>query len=287
MVDDVTGRDKSRTVVQVPREIVARIASGIVLAAVALAAAFAGGFAFSALVLTGAVLMAWEWGRIVRQESDDMAVTAAHAVAVTAGAVLAAMGQPLLGLVAIAIGTAIVLVLAYGRRARWSAAGVLYVGLPAIALIWLRESGPYGLMAMLFMFAIVWTTDTFSYVCGKLIGGPKLWPWLSPNKTWAGTIGGVVCAGVAAVVFAFASQHQAPVAMALTGLVLSLAAQAGDLGESALKRAFNVRNASDLIPGHGGCMDRMDGIVGAATVAAILAALRNIEQPAAALLQSL
>lgn len=287
MVGDVTGQDKARRVVRVPGELVPRIVSGAVLAAVALAATFAGGIAFAAFVIGGAVLMAWEWGRIVRQERDDGVVTAAHAVAVSGGAVLAVMGQPLLGVVGVGIGAMIVLVLAYGRRARWSAAGVLYVGLPAIALIWLRGSDGTGITAMLFLFAVVWTTDTFSYVCGKLIGGPKLWPWLSPNKTWSGTIGGVLFAAIAAVVFALVMQHAAPTSLAATGLLLSLAAQAGDLGESALKRAFNVRNASDLIPGHGGCMDRMDGIVGAATVAATVAALRNIDQPAAALLQAL
>lgn len=287
MVDDVTGRDKARGSLRVSGEFVARIISSVVLAAVALAAALAGGYVFTALVMTGAVLMAWEWGRMVRQERDDPAVTAAHGAAVAGAALLAAVGQPLLGVVGVAVGAAIVFVLAFGRRARWSAAGVLYVGLPAIALIWLRGGGAAGVTAILFLFTIVWTTDTFSYVCGKLIGGPKLWPWLSPNKTWAGTIGGVVVAGVAAVAFAMVMQHAAPAALALTGIVLAMAAQVGDLGESALKRAFNVRNASDLIPGHGGCMDRMDGIVGAATVAAILAAWRNIEQPAAALLLAL
>lgn len=284
MVGEVTERDKAGRAARAPSELVARTISALVLAAVALAATLAGGFAFAALVILAAGVMAWEWGRIVRQERDDPVVTAGHVIAVGGAAALAAMGQPLLGTVMTGVGAAILLVLAYGRQARWSALGVVYVGLPAIAMIWLRSDAAAGAMAILFLFAIVWTTDTFSFVCGRLIGGPKLWPWLSPNKTWAGTIGGVAFAAIAAVVFAVATQHQAPMSLAGTGLMLAMAAQFGDLSESALKRAFDVRNASDLIPGHGGCMDRMDGIVGAATVAATFAALRDIDQPAAALL---
>jgi phosphatidate cytidylyltransferase len=287
MIGDVTQPGKARGLARVPGEVALRIISGLVLAIVAVGATFVGGVTFAGLVIVIALVMAWEWGRIVRQESDDITVTAAHMTVIVGAATLAAVGQPLLGLVVLGIGVMLALVLANGSHPRWSAAGVAYVGLPAVALIWLRGAETDGALATLFLFTVVWTTDTFSYVCGKLIGGPKLWPWLSPNKTWAGTFGGVVFATLAAFGFAIAMQHASPLSLATTGLVVAIATQAGDLGESALKRGFNVRNASTLIPGHGGCMDRMDGIVGAATVAAVIAALRNFDQPAAALLQGL
>lgn len=286
MVGDVTRRGESLQPARAGSELAWRVVSGLVLAAIAVAATYAGGAGFAALVMLIAVVMSWEWGRIVRSESHDVAIVAVHASAAVAGCVLAAFGLPLLGAIAVAIGAAVVLVLAYNDNGRWSAIGVLYVGLPAIALVWLRGGSSAGAAAILFLFAIVWTTDTFSYVCGKLIGGPKLWPWLSPNKTWAGTIGGVVCAGIAALVFAVVTE-QVSLSFAATGLLLAVAAQTGDLTESALKRAFNVRNASNLIPGHGGFMDRMDGIVGAATVAAMIAAINNLDQPAIGLLQGL
>lgn len=271
---------------RVPSELALRAVSAVILAGIALLGVHAGGAAFAGLVMLIGVIMAWEWGRIVRQ-ADDLLLLGTHALAIVGGGVLTTAGWPVMGLGAVIAGAAAAFFLGDRRLLAWSAAGVLYIGLPAVALIWMRGSSGDGEAAILFLFAIVWTTDTFSYVCGKLIGGPKLWPWLSPNKTWAGTIGGVVCAGLAALAYAAMTKHGAPVAMASLGLVIAAAAQAGDLSESALKRGFDVRNASNLIPGHGGFMDRMDGIVGAATVAAVLALVSNAEQPALALLRGL
>src|SRR5262249_45708203 len=131
---------------------------------------------------------------------------------------------------------------------------------------------------------IVWATDTFAYLCGRLIGGPKLFPALSPRKTWAGTLGGIAFAALAAAMFSATLPRSSAAMLAATGIGLSIVAQVGDLAESALKRAFSVKNASDLIPGHGGFMDRMDGIVAVASVAALLAAARGGHSPAHALM---
>jgi phosphatidate cytidylyltransferase len=164
-----------------------------------------------------------------------------------------------------------------------SAAGVLYVGLPALALVWLRAAEPYGLQAVLFILTIVWTTDTLAYFGGRAIGGAKLMPSVSPNKTWAGLASGVAGSACTGAIFAAILGAPWP-ALAGTAAMLALVAQAGDLAESALKRRFGVKDASGLIPGHGGMLDRVDGIVFAAVAAAIVGLLVNAQVPARALL---
>ena len=257
--------------------------SAAVLATVALGCNWAGAWPFAALVLGIALAMSWEWSRIVRGVSID-SLLLAHGVAVAGAVVLAVLGFGAWAVALVLAGAAVVLVASPARNAVMSAFGVGYIGLPAIAMIWMRGDDGYGAAAIMFIYAIVWTTDTFAYVCGRLLGGPKLWPALSPRKTWAGTVGGVVFAALAAAAFGVLIPGSAPLALAGAGIGLSLVAQIGDLAESALKRAFDVKNASDLIPGHGGFMDRMDGIVAAAAAAALLAVVRGGPSPSQALL---
>jgi phosphatidate cytidylyltransferase len=260
-----------------------RIVSGAALALTAFAFAYAGTVSFALLVGTVAVFVAWEWGRIVRGVGADLAFYI-HAVALLAAIVLAAAGYAALGVAVLVIAAIILVPLVFGRGARLSALGVFYAGLPAVALIWLRSSESYGLAAVLFIFAVVWSSDIAAYAAGRMIGGAKLWPSISPNKTWAGLIG-ALCAGsivgaIAALMIADASLSR----LSLIGLVLSFIAQAGDLGESALKRVFGRKDASDLIPGHGGFMDRMDSIVAVATAGALFALAVGPHAPARALL---
>ena len=150
----------------------------------------------------------------------------------------------------------------------------------------MRSADAAGAVALLFVFAVVWTTDTFAYLCGRLIGGPRIWPALSPRKTWAGTIGGVVFAGAVALAFAWVSTSPSAATLLITAILLSTATQLGDLLESAIKRGYQIEQASSLIPGHGGFMDRMDGIAAAALVAALIGLARNAAAPAASLLVS-
>ncbi len=261
-----------------------RIASGAVLAAIAFGLAYAGPEPFAALVLVVALFVSWEWGHMVRGVGADLAFFI-HAVAVTAAIGLAVAGYAALG-AAVLVTAAIILVpLVFGRGARLSALGVFYVGLPAISLLWLRSNEPYGFAAVVLVFAIVWCSDIGAYAAGRLIGGPRLWPKISPNKTWAGLIGGLAAGTAAAAIVAplFAAEAS-PLRLALTGLGLSVVAQAGDLAESALKRLFGLKDASDLIPGHGGFMDRMDSIVAVAVAAALFAFVVDAHAPARALL---
>jgi phosphatidate cytidylyltransferase len=266
-----------------PKDLMPRIASGVVLAGVALALLYAGVRPFTGLVLVVALAMCWEWGSIVRKTDIDTPCVV-HGTAVGVGVVLAGCGFAALGLLIVVIGALIVLALRFGERTRLSAVGVLYVGLPCIGLLWLRGDEPYGFRAVLFLLLAVIVTDTAAYAVGRTVGGPKLWPRISPNKTWSGLIGGVTAAGLAGALFALTIPGGSAGLLGLTGIVCGLLTQAGDLAESALKRAYGVKDASQLIPGHGGFMDRMDGLVGAAVAAALFALSLNMHAPARALL---
>jgi len=166
------------------------------------------------------------------------------------------------------------LVTSADQRARWLTAGAVYAGAAALCPIVLRADADYGLVAIFFLFAVVWTTDIAAYFVGRIFGGPKLWPAVSPKKTWSGALGGLAGAIIAAfVVASFAAlSHGAAIVLAA---LLSVASQAGDLFESHLKRRFGVKDASHIIPGHGGVMDRLDGFIFAAALATLIGLARG------------
>ena len=159
----------------------------------------------------------------------------------------------------------LVLALSATRRSRplWQAAGVLYIGLPSLAVVLLREIPVRGGWLIGLLFVVVWATDTAAFVIGKLVGGPKLAPILSPNKTWSGIIGGVAMAAAASAVFITLIGGD-PARAALFGAALSVVAHLGDLFESWVKRRFHLKNSGALIPGHGGVLDRIDSTLAAA-----------------------
>jgi phosphatidate cytidylyltransferase len=266
------------------RDVGVRVVSGIAMAVVALAVLWAGSLPFAVLVGAVAVVVSWEWGRIVRSAGVD-AIFVIQAGAVVVAVLLASRGLAGLGLIAVLVAAILSALLAFGERGHMASLGALYAGLPAVALVWLRGGDMFGLLAVLFLLLAVWTTDTGAYFAGRRIGGPRLMPRVSPNKTWSGLIGGIAAAGVVGLVFALvANAGLHPVRMTVSGMVLGLVAQAGDLLESGLKREYGVKDASTLIPGHGGFMDRIDGLAAAAVAAAIFAMIVNIQAPARALL---
>ena len=268
----------------ISRELQLRIASGVVVGAIAFAVLYWGSGPFAILLGAIAAAMSWEWGRIVRGGDADI-ITALHIGTAVVAAGLAAFGMAGLAIAAVAIGAITASALAVGQlHATLTGAGVLYTGLPVIALEWLRSDDSFGLLAVLFVLIVVVVTDTAAYAAGRTLGGPKLWPAVSPNKTWAGLVSGVSAAAVAGVLFPYITGSGASAWLAALGLLLGLVAQAGDLAESALKRHFGRKDASDLIPGHGGFMDRMDGIVMASVAAALIALAVEAYQPARALL---
>jgi phosphatidate cytidylyltransferase len=211
-------------------------------------------------------------------------VIAIHVGSAGAAAVLAAFGYVGLGLLALPIGAILAMLLSLGRNSLFSALGVFYAGLPAVALIWLRSDASLGMLAIIFVIVIVITSDTAGFLFGRVLGGPRLWPRLSPNKTWAGMIGALVATSIIGALFWFAVPGASAVRLAATGVVLSLAAQGGDLAESAIKRHFGAKDSGSLIPGHGGVMDRVDGLVAAAAVVGLATFVINVHSPAHALL---
>jgi phosphatidate cytidylyltransferase len=170
-------------------------------------------------------------------------------------------------------------------RPGWVALGLLYAALLVIAPVILRGDPNYGIAVIFSLFAIVWTTDIAGYFAGRGIGGPKLAPSISPNKTWSGAIAGLIGTAIVAALGARYLPDTRFVPLLAVALVLSIVSQAGDLGESILKRRFNVKDASEIIPGHGGVMDRLDGFWAAALCAAIIGLARGgFSEPARGLL---
>jgi phosphatidate cytidylyltransferase len=256
-----------------------RTASALVLAPLAIGAAFAGGWTFAAACTVTAALVLWEWSILVSRAAD-WRILAPGVPALCAAAVLAQGNSPGMAIAAVAlgaVGAAIATGVGPRRPARsvfWAAAGVLYAGIVLISPIVLRSDPQMGFPALAFLFATVWATDIFAYLTGRRLGGPLLAPRLSPKKTWSGAIGGLAGGVVAGALVAYASAGTYPVAAGVLALILSIAAQGGDLLESSVKRRFGAKDTSALIPGHGGVMDRVDGFLVAALIAVVIGALR-------------
>ncbi len=259
-----------------------RVVFGVLMAAISLGLLWISPATFGLLILVVSLVMVWEWGRVVRGTEQDITMLV-HGVAVTVAIGLAAIGYAALGAFAILIGAIIVGLLQFGGRSVLSSLGVIYAGVPAVALLWLRSQEPNGLLAVLFLLTVVWSTDTLAYVAGRMIGGPKLVPSISPKKTWAGFIFGVTAATIAGWLFATWIGAPAPT-LAVLACVLAIISQLGDLAESSLKRRFNIKDSSQLIPGHGGFLDRLDSLVPVAVAATLFAFFMNAEMPAEALL---
>ena len=172
-----------------------------------------------------------------------------------------------------------------GPYVGWMIAGLAYAAVLALAPAILRSDAALGFVAIVFLFAIVWTTDALAYFAGRALGGPKLMPAVSPKKTWSGAAGGTLGAVAAGLIVVKIAGLQLTVAVAAVALMLSVVSQIGDLVESAVKRRFNAKDAGQLIPGHGGLMDRLDGFLTAAAAAVMVGLLRGgLEGPARGLL---
>ena len=248
----------------------ARTLSAIVLGAVALAAGAAGGVPFALLVVAFALVAFWEWTAVTRAVEPQWGRLLA-AACLGAGLLVLGVGAWRAGALLLALPCLLCLALGINRRdALWMGFGLAYVGVPAACFVLLRQAEPTGLAALLFLLGVVWATDIGAYFGGRGLGGPKLWPRVSPNKTWSGALVGIACGAAAGSAVAMMA-----VGMPLSGLLiaipLSLAAQAGDLFESAVKRRFGVKDSGAIIPGHGGVLDRVDGLFGAAALALLLA----------------
>ena len=244
-----------------------RAASAVILVPLVLAAVHYGGRGFAALIAFASIIMLFEWMRMVERREFStgfyvLAVAAAAAMfAASAGAYAAAF------LFCAGAGLAAWgLARREGRFGFWPALAALYIIAPCIALIWLRLDVEAGRALTFVLFIIVWAADTGAFFLGKFIGGPKISHALSPSKTWAGIAGGVVggaLAGFAAAVFAFGADN--PVLWIFAAGALGAVSVVGDLVESGIKRNFGLKDISGFIPGHGGALDRLDGMIFATT----------------------
>jgi phosphatidate cytidylyltransferase len=231
----VTGIDPA-TSVSGPSNLALRIASSAVMAPVTIFIAWLGGWPFVLFWTLAACVVLWEWTMLVRGASPPPAPT---------------------------------------RFAGWMLAGLVYAGILLLGPIALRRDPEFGLAAILFLFAVVWITDIAAYFTGRALGGPKLWPAISPKKTWSGAIGGMVGAVAAGLaVVKLMGLGVAPM-LVIVAAALSAISQGGDLIESSIKRHFGAKDASHLIPGHGGLMDRLDGFLTAVLAAVMVGLLRG------------
>ncbi len=256
-----------------------RLASAVVMVAIAGGALWLGGWVFAVVVGIASSLILLEWTKMSGPYAARMADRAA--IAFVGVSVVASFGQPLVSLAAVAAVAFVVWLFGtVDRPMRWLGAGVLYAGLPGIAAVALRGGDATGvlsagLQAILFVFLVVWATDSAAYFAGRRLGGPKLAPRFSPKKTWSGAIGGATAAVLIGVLAGLLLSDRDPVALGLVALALSAVSQVGDLGESAMKRHFGVKDSGRLIPGHGGIMDRVDGLVAALVLAAAIGLART------------
>jgi len=249
-----------------------RIASALLLMPMAILGVWAGGAAFAALVCAVHGLMVFEWLRMV----EGRVVFGRVALLASAGgaacfALTAGWGpQALAGLAGGAILAGGFAARAGGAmRGAWAAAAGPYLGAPCLALLWIRGRPDMGAELVLAVFFVVWATDSGAYLAGRAIGGPKLSPTVSPKKTWAGVIGGLVAAVCVAMACDAVFLHLGrPAFVGLCGAFLSLATQLGDVAESSIKRRFDCKDTGGFIPGHGGVLDRLDGMIFAVLTAA-------------------
>ena len=259
-------------------ELVKRIVTGVVLGPPVLIALYVGPPYSDVVIAVAACAMGWEWARLCGAANTSL-VTQIVVGSVGAASIAAALDLAAISGWLIAVGT-LAVALAAKRSdldASWLALGVLTVGLSCLALIWLRNDPVTGRVIVLWLVAAVWATDIGAFIAGRTLGGPKLAPRISPKKTWSGLGGGMVAAAFVGYVTSFFVDEHNPGALVAGSALLGVVAQAGDLFESMLKRRFGAKDSSQLIPGHGGVLDRADGLMAASLgVAAVIWITRGL-----------
>jgi phosphatidate cytidylyltransferase len=261
-----------------------RLLSAAILLPLAAVAVWLGPPYWDILVGAVAVVMAWEWAGMcafgqppARPTVLGVGPAGALSMLAMAVAMAAAAGQAYrLSLLLLVLGAALSSLLGMrspGGRGAWQGFGTLYIGLPSMSIIWLRAQAPDGLATMVWVLALGIAVDTGAYAAGRSIGGPKLAPRISPNKTWAGLLGGIAAGVVVGVVAALWMGASSVVPLVLASALLGIVEQAGDLLESGFKRYFHVKDSGHLIPGHGGFLDRVDGLLAVALAVALAQSL--------------
>ncbi|MGB0411790.1 MAG: phosphatidate cytidylyltransferase [Pikeienuella sp.] len=255
-------------------DLTVRFLSALAMAALALGAVFAGGWWFAALAGAAGAVMMWEWRRISAPGVTLSAI--GYCVAVLAAGAFTCTQQPFAALATLTVitGFSASWDAVRNRQALWGATGALYIGLAVVYFTAFRLNPQHGIEVVLFIALVVVATDAGAYFAGRRFGRRKLAPKISPNKTWAGLLGGVVAAEIIGGLFAVLVLGKHGIELLGVAAILSLASQMGDLAESAYKRRFGVKDAGAIIPGHGGLLDRFDGLL-AAILAAVAITIYN------------
>jgi phosphatidate cytidylyltransferase len=254
-------------------DLATRTIVGVMLAALAFTCVLFGGWPFRLLVVVAGALILLEWYKMTHVAPRALRVVG---VALFLGICVASVWNSdfMQGSVMVtAVLSAAVMLLSYVFKQRglyWGGLGFAYAMLPCVALLYLRDVPVLGSKIILWVLALVVATDTGAYFAGRIIGGPKLLPSVSPKKTWAGLLGGITCAALVGLFFAYYTKIYNPVLIAGLSALLAVVSQGGDLTESALKRAFNVKDSGHILPGHGGVMDRLDGLAFVAPMVALM-----------------
>ena len=254
-----------------PSNFLMRVLAALVLAPLTIAAVYAGGWLWALLVTLVSIGLFAEWLMVVG--AGSAALTGAGTIVIAMMGASVAFGALKTAVIVGCVGGAIITLIARGKFV-WAATGFAYAAAALLASILVRKDIAHGFAALMFVLLVVWATDIGGYFAGRGIGGPKLWPRVSPKKTWAGAFGGFAASLAVATGFATFGIGKA-VPLLLVSAILSVVSQAGDLFESAVKRRFGVKDSSHLIPGHGGLLDRLDGFVAAILVAWIIGFLRH------------
>lgn len=268
------------------RDLGVRVASAVVLIPIVLAMTWAGSIWFGLFIASAALFMGIEWAKLVHDSRPVQ--LALHVLAAIAAALLPAIAGTLLIVWCIAVlwvASVFHRWLKNNPHTLWSVVGVPYVALSALSMVLLRSDSHHGLIAVYWLLFVVWGADTLAYFAGRTIGGPKLLPAISPHKTWAGLAGAVVGGILCSALFASVTGLESVLWLCGVGALMAVVEQAGDFFESALKRKAGVKDSSALIPGHGGMLDRVDGLVAAAMAATLIGGLRSgFSTPAAGIL---
>jgi phosphatidate cytidylyltransferase len=255
------------------RNLMLRVVSSAVLAPIAIGIGYFGGWPFAIFWAIAAIAVWWEWTKLVHP-SGHIGVLVTGICALVIQMFLSMNNRDDVAIMIAGLGGLAAAIIS-ARNAIWTFGGVVYASILVVAPTQIRGVDRTGFMAIVFVFAVVWATDIVAYFAGRAIGGPKLAPAISPNKTWSGAIGGLIGAVAGGAAIAMPSNAKTFLIIAAIAIALSIVSQAGDLFESRMKRLFNVKDSSNLIPGHGGVMDRLDGFVAAALLALLIGAARS------------
>jgi len=261
-----------------------RVLSALVLAPLALLTAYLGGWPFALFWGAAALAVLWEWITLVVGPTYRLMYSLCGGALAIAG-FLAWRGRPTAAMLIVGLGALAAAIFAPNERRLWVTIGIGYAGALLLTPIFLRADQTFGFLVIVLLFAIVWSTDILGYFAGRTFGGPKLLPTVSPKKTWSGAIAGTVGAMIVALLVADQFGLFNRLAILTIALILSVLAQIGDLFESWVKRQFGAKDSSQLIPGHGGVMDRLDGFWAAAVAGCLIGLLRGgFDGPARGLL---